>query len=58
MKEMGSNLRNLNRSNVSSAENKNEQRHGDMEVLSPDPKLASWVGLENWCKQRVAGKPG
>ena len=58
MKEMGSNLRNLKRPSVSPIENKNEQRHEDMEELSPDPKLASWVGLENLCKQRVAEKTG
>lgn len=58
LKEMGSNLRNLKRPSVSPAENKNEQRPGDTEVLSPDSKLASWVRLENFCKERVAEKPG
>lgn len=30
----------------------------NMKVLSWDPKLASWVGLENLSEQRKAEKPG
>ena len=30
----------------------------NMKVLPWDSKLASWIGLENLCKQRKAKKPG
>ena len=39
-------------------ETKMSKGFDNMKVLLWDPKLASWVGLENFCKQRKAKKPG